>query len=100
MTKHSHHLLSGFVLRHSFVSSRRTLVMLGEAKHLRLSSLGDGLNTKDQRLKAWPRGLHPLRCSFASLRVTLPSLFRHSTIRHSFVIRHSCFVIAFALGMG
>jgi len=24
----------------------------------------------DQRLKAWPRGLRPLRCSFASLRMT------------------------------
>ena len=26
---------------------------------------------KDPRLKAWPRGLCPLRCSFASLRMTL-----------------------------
>jgi hypothetical protein len=25
---------------------------------------------KDPRLKAWPRGLRPLRCSFASLRMT------------------------------
>src|SRR5882724_1315471 len=25
---------------------------------------------KNQRLKAWPRGLRPLRCSFASLRMT------------------------------
>jgi hypothetical protein len=28
----------------------------------------------DQRLKAWPRGLRPLRCSFASLRTTLSGL--------------------------
>ncbi|HEY2680294.1 MAG TPA: hypothetical protein VGI59_03150, partial [Candidatus Udaeobacter sp.] len=32
--------------------------------------------------------------------MTVSKLFRHSTIRHSFVIRHSCFVILFALGIG
>src|SRR6266487_5991931 len=30
------------------------------------------LTTSIQRLKAWPRGLRPLRCSFASLRMTMP----------------------------
>jgi hypothetical protein len=38
--------------------------MLSEAKHLDLFSLGNRLKS-DQRLKAWPRGLCPLRCSFA-----------------------------------
>jgi len=35
--------------------------MLSEAKHL-----GLGLNAprEDLKLKAWPRGLRPLRCSF------------------------------------
>ena len=31
----------------------------------------------DLRLKAWPRGLRPLRCSFASLRMTATRGFRH-----------------------
>jgi hypothetical protein len=44
--------------------------MLSEAKHLWSFSLLAGLE-HDQRLKAWPRGLRPLRCSFASLRMTL-----------------------------
>ena len=54
--------------------------MLSEAKHLRLFSLGAGRNEKDQRF-------------FASLRMTVSELFHYSSIRHSFVIRHSCFVI-------
>jgi hypothetical protein len=41
--------------------------MLSEAKHLWLFF---GSETNDQRLKAWPRGIRPLRCSFASLRMT------------------------------
>ena len=45
--------------------------MLSEAKHL-----GLGLNAprEDLRLKAWPRELRPLRCSFASLRMTTPDV--------------------------
>jgi hypothetical protein len=45
--------------------------MLSEAKHLwsiPLSGIGRKI---DPRLKAWPRGFHPLRCSFASLRMTV-----------------------------
>ena len=61
--------------------------MLSGAKHLRLFSPGARRNKKDQRF-------------FASLRIAVSKLFRHSTIRHSFVIRHSCFVIVFALGIG
>ena len=64
--------------------------MLSGAKHLRLFSLGAGLDEKDQRF-------------FASLRMTVSELFHYSTIRHSFVIRHSSFVIclllAFAAGI-
>ena len=45
-------------------------VMLSEAKHL-CFLLARSLSANDQRLKAWPRGLRPLRCSFASLRMTL-----------------------------
>jgi hypothetical protein len=30
----------------------------------------------DQRLKAWPRGLRSLRCSFASLRMTFTNVGR------------------------
>jgi hypothetical protein len=44
------------------------IVMLSQAKHLWLSFQRCG--KKDPRLKAWPRGLCPLRCSFASLRMT------------------------------
>ncbi len=64
--------------------------MLSEAKHLRLFSLGARRYEKDQRF-------------FASFRMTVSGLFRHSTICHSFVIRHSCFVIcllAFVAGIG
>jgi dipeptidyl aminopeptidase/acylaminoacyl peptidase len=64
--------------------------MLSGAKHLRLFSLSAGLDEKDQRF-------------FASLRMTVSELFHYSTIRHSFVIRHSSFVIclllAFAAGI-
>jgi len=64
--------------------------MLSGAKHLRFFSLGAGLDDKDQRF-------------FASLRMTVSELFHYSTIRHSFVIRHSSFVIclllAFAAGI-
>jgi len=39
--------------------------MLSEAKHLWFIPLS-GIGRKiDPRLKAWPRGLRPLRCSFA-----------------------------------
>jgi hypothetical protein len=37
-------------------------------------------NISDQRLKAWPRGLHPLRCSFASLRMTAAQDFARSNL--------------------
>jgi hypothetical protein len=46
--------------------------MLSEAKHLSLAL--DGIIGIDQRLKAWPRGPCPLRCSFASLRMTFSEL--------------------------
>jgi len=79
--------------RFSFaIPSSHNLVMLSEAKHLRLFSLGTRRNVKDQRF-------------FASLRMTVSKLFHRSTIRHlfvlrhSFVIRHSCFVILLALGV-
>jgi hypothetical protein len=56
-------------------------VMLSEAlqrnaKHeARLSNTSGSFSLRanpgfDQRLKAWPRGFCPLRCSFASLRMT------------------------------
>src|SRR5437879_31980 len=61
-------------------------VMLSEAlqrnvKHeARLSNISDYFlfayrSGIDMRLKTWPRGLRPLRCSFASLRTTLPDDF-------------------------
>ncbi len=75
--------------RFSFaIPSSHSPVMLSEAKHLRLFSFGTRRNEKDQRLKAWPRGLRPLRCSFASLRMTVSELF-HSFDHSSFVLRHS-----------
>ena len=50
------------------------------AKHeARLSNISDLCIvslTKFQRLKAWFRGLRPLRCSFASLRMTVASIER------------------------
>jgi hypothetical protein len=56
------------------------VVMLSEAlqrnaKHeARLSNISDFAfavrQIKDLRWKAWPRGLRPLRCSFAPLRMT------------------------------
>jgi len=61
--------------------------MLSEAKHLKLLSSSGVTNNGDQRF-------------FASPRMTAMRLFRHLIIRHSFVIRHSCFVIVFALGTG
>src|SRR5881396_21517 len=62
--------------RFSFViPSSHNPVMLSEAKHLRLFSLGARRNEKDQRF-------------FASLRMTVSKLFHRSTIRHLFVIRH------------
>jgi len=43
--------------------------MLSDAKHLWL--IGDYASRAiDQRLKARPRGLRPLRCSFGTLRMT------------------------------
>ena len=76
-------------------------VMLSEAKHLRLFSIGTRRDETDQRF-------------FPSLKMTVSKLFRHSIIRsprrslakagHSFVIRHSSFVIclllAFTAGIG
>src|SRR5437762_14227562 len=64
-----------------------TVVMLSEAKHLQLLSSSGVTNNGDQRF-------------FASLRMKALRLFRHLIIRHCFVIRHSCFVIVLALGMG
>ncbi len=64
-----------------------SFVMLSEAKHLKLLSSRGVTNNGDQRF-------------FASLRMKALRLFRHLIIHHSFVIRHSCFVIVFALGMG
>ena len=53
------------------------------AKHeARLSNISDLCivsSTKFQRLKAWPRGLRPLRCSFASLRMTLSDVSNFRT---------------------
>ena len=43
-------------------------VILSEAKDLWSISFVTGYS--DPRLKAWPRGLCPLRCSFASLKMT------------------------------
>jgi len=43
-------------------------VILSEAKDLWSILFETGYN--DPRFKAWPRGLRPLRCSFASLRMT------------------------------
>ena len=43
--------------------------MLSEAKHLWVFFNGARAG-KSLSLKAWPRGLRPLRCSFASLRMT------------------------------
>jgi hypothetical protein len=42
------------------------------AKHeARLSNISESAKPReDLRLKAWPGGLRPLRCSFAPLRVT------------------------------
>jgi hypothetical protein len=34
----------------------------------------------NKRLTAWHRGLHPLRCSFASLRITAPQDFARSNL--------------------
>jgi dipeptidyl aminopeptidase/acylaminoacyl peptidase len=64
--------------------------MLSGAKHLRLFSLGADLDDKDQRFFSRTCGI----------RMTVSKLFHRSTIRHSFVIRHSCFVILLALGIG
>ena len=63
--------------------------MLSEAKHLRFISPGASPNEKDQRF--FPRD--------CGIRMTVSKLFHYSTIRHSFVIRHSCFVILLALGV-
>jgi hypothetical protein len=42
------------------------------------------------RLKAWPRGLRPLRCSFASLRMTtLRCLLRISTARDETKVQYA-----------
>ena len=79
------------------ISSNHSPVMLSGAKHLRLSSLGSGLDDKDQRFFSRDCGI----------RMTVSELFHYSTIRsprrslakagHSFVIRHSCFVICLLL---
>ena len=46
-------------------------VMLSDAKHLWLISVEHELSNIAPRLKAWARGLRLLRCSFASLRMTV-----------------------------
>src|SRR5258705_11708095 len=66
--------------------------MLSEAKHLRLFSLGARRNEKDQRFFA-----KPVLSEAEGLRMTVSELFHYSTIRHSFVIRHSPFVICLLL---
>src|SRR6266487_879703 len=77
--------------RFSFViPSSHNPVMLSEAKHLRLFSLGARRNEKDQRF--FSRG--------CGIRMTVSKLFHRSTIRHLFVLRHSSFVICLALGIG
>jgi hypothetical protein len=48
--------------------------MLNEGKHLWPIS-SEARFEINPRLKAWPRGLRPLRCSFASLRMTLQDGF-------------------------
>src|SRR6187401_2730061 len=63
--------------------------MLSEAKHLRLFSPGARHKQKDQRFFS----------PDCAIRMIVSRLFRHSIIRHSFVIRHSCFVIFLALGV-
>src|SRR4029078_5090156 len=63
--------------------------MLSEAKHLRLFSVGADRNEKDHRFFSRDCGI----------RMSVSKLFHHSTIRHSFVIRHSCFVILLALSV-
>ena len=44
------------------------------AKHEALSNISEYplkiRQERDLRLKAWPRGVRPLRCSFAPLRMT------------------------------
>src|SRR5437762_4474051 len=68
------------------ISSNNCPVMLSEAKHLGLLSLGGTSNKNDQRF-------------FASLRMTVSGSFRHWILRDFFVIRHSCFVICLLLGL-
>src|SRR6266478_5797892 len=60
--------------------------MLSEAKHLRWLPFRAGPNKNDLRF-------------FASLRMTISVLFRHSIIRHSFALRRSSFVIYLLLGL-
>src|SRR6266481_4152308 len=60
--------------------------MLSEAKHLRWLPFRDGPNKNDLRF-------------FASLRMTISVLLRHSTIRHSFELRRSSLVIYLLLGL-
>jgi len=72
--------------------------MLSGAKHLRFFFLGEGPNENDQRFFA-----KPVLSKAEGIRMTLSGLFRHSIIHHSFVIRHSSFVIcllAFVAGIG
>ena len=44
-------------------------VMLIHANHRGFFSVDVGIKS-DQRFKAWSRGLRPLRCRFAALRMT------------------------------
>ena len=46
--------------------------MLSEAlqRNAKLEARLSNISEDDQRWKAWPRGLCPLRCSFDSLRMT------------------------------
>src|SRR5438876_10544625 len=67
------------------ISSNNCPVMLSEAKHLGLLSLGGRWNKKDHRF-------------FASQRMTVFASIRHWIIRDFIVIRRSCFVLCLLLG--
>ena len=54
--------LSWSALSHPLCHVERSETSLDVTRHTAAAN--------DLRLKAWPRGLRPLRCSFASLRMT------------------------------
>jgi len=72
--------------RKACLTNRPYSLMLIEAKHLWPFFRAE---TSDQRLKAWPRGVRPLRCSFASHRMTK----RNQELRHCLVSRPDEFFI-------